>query len=105
MSAFYNDDEPFAASWLRNLIARDLIAPGVVDTRSITEVTSNDVRHHTQARFFAGIGGWSYALRPAGRPDDALVWTESCPCQPLGKHLGKRDLFGAACDRFYTCRG
>src|SRR5678815_985324 len=33
--------------------------------------------------FFAGIAGWSHALRLAGVPDDASVWTGSCPCQPL----------------------
>lgn len=32
---FYNENDPKAAAWLRELIKRDLIAPGVVDERSI----------------------------------------------------------------------
>jgi site-specific DNA-cytosine methylase len=35
------------------------------------------------SHFFAGIGGWSIALRLAGWPDDRPVWTGSCPCQPF----------------------
>ena len=31
MSAYYNEIEPFAAAWLRNLIAAGHIAPGDVD--------------------------------------------------------------------------
>ena len=30
-----------------------------------------------------GIGGWSFALRLAGWPDDRPVWTGTCPCQPF----------------------
>ena len=40
------------------------------------------------------IGGWSYALRLAGWPDDVPLWTASLPCQPFsaaGKGLGKQD--------------
>ena len=35
MSAYYNEHDPFAAAWLRELIKADLIAPGDVDERSI----------------------------------------------------------------------
>ena len=34
---------------------------------------------------FAGLGGWSYALRLAGWADDRPVWTGSCPCQPFSQ--------------------
>lgn len=81
--AYYNEIEPFAADWLRQLIARGLIAPGDVDTRSIVDVRPDDLRGYTQCHFFAGIGGWSYALRSAGWDDDRPVWTGSCPCQPF----------------------
>lgn len=83
MSAYYNEIDPFAAEWLRNLIFAGLIADGEVDERSITEVSSDDINGFTQCHFFAGIGVWSYALRRAGWHDDRAVWTGSCPCQPF----------------------
>ena len=94
VTAYYNEIDPFAAQWLRNLIDAGHIAPGVVDTRSIEVVTANDLKGFTQCHFFAGIGVWSYALRRAGWPDDRPVWTGSCPCQPFsvcGSKAGKKD--------------
>ncbi|EJI4856165.1 DNA cytosine methyltransferase [Salmonella enterica] len=88
-TAYYNEIDPFAAAWLRNLIDAGCIAPGVVDTRSVEEVTANDLKGFTQCHFFAGIGVWSYALRCAGWPDSRPVWTGSCPCQPFSQS-GKR---------------
>ena len=81
--AYYNEIDPYAADWLRNLIAAGHIAPGDVDERSIEDVHPDDLRPYTQCHFFAGIGVWSYALRRAGWPDDRPVWTGSCPCQPF----------------------
>ena len=81
--AYYNEIDPYAAQWLRNLIQAGHIAGGDVDERSIVDVRADDLRGYTQAHFFAGIGGWSYALRLAGWPDDRPVWTGSCPCQAL----------------------
>ena len=83
MIAYYNEFDPAAAEWLRWLIAQGHIAPGVVDSRSITEVKPDDLIGFTQCHFFAGIGGWSYAARLAGWPDDRPLWTGSCPCQPF----------------------
>jgi len=82
-AAYYNENNPYAAQWLRNLIAQGLIAPGDVDYRSITEVRIDDLRGYQQCHFFAGIGGWSLALRLAGWPDNRPVWSGSCPCQPF----------------------
>ncbi len=83
MTAYYNEIDPYAAQWLRNLIEAGHIAPGIVDERSIENVTPNELKHYTQCHFFAGIGVWSLALRRAGWPDDRPVWTGSCPCQPF----------------------
>ena len=94
VSAYYNEIDPYAAQWLRNLIAAGHIAPGDVDERSIVDVQPDDLRGYTQCHFFAGIGGWSYALRLAGWSDDRPVWTGSCPCQPYsasGKNAGASD--------------
>lgn len=83
MSAYYNENDPFAAAWLVELMKDGLIADGWVDTRSIEDVKPNELKGFTQCHFFAGIGVWSLALRVAGWPDDRPVWTGSCPCQPF----------------------
>lgn len=79
--AWYNENDPKTAAWLRELIKAGLIADGEVDERSIVDVRADDLRGFVQCHFFAGIGGWSYALRLAGWPDERPVWTGSCPCQ------------------------
>ena len=81
-----------------------LIAPGVVDERSIERVPHSYLRQFTQCHFFAGIGGWSHALRLAGWPDDEPVWTGSCPCQSFsvaGEGRGFDDPRGKLWRPFY----
>ena len=81
--AYYNEFSPEKAAWLRELIKRGLIAPGVVDERSIKDVQADELTEFLQCHFFAGIGIWIHTLRLAGWPDDRPVWTGSCPCQPF----------------------
>lgn len=110
MSAYYNERDPYAAAWLRNLIDAGHIAPGDVDERSIADVRADDLLGYTQCHFFAGIGVWSHALRRAGWPDDKPIWTGSCPCQPFsaaGQQKGfddERHLWPVWFDLIRQCR-
>ena len=91
---YYNEFDPFAAAWLRELINDKLIPEGEVDERSIIDVDGKDLKGFTQCHFFAGIGGWSYALELAGWSADRPVWTGSPPCQPFsvaGNKKGQDD--------------
>ena len=91
---YYNEWDKDAAAWLRELISQKLIPYGYVDERSITEVTPSDLEGFTQCHFFAGIGGWPFALKLAGVPESTRLWTGSPPCQPFsvaGQYRGFDD--------------
>jgi len=107
---YYNEFDPHAAAWLRQLIIEGLIPPGEVDERSITEIQPHELTKYTQCHFFAGIGGWSLALQLADWPANKPVWTGSCPCQPFsvaGKGKGvddERHLWPAFFSLIRKCR-
>lgn len=82
MRAYYNEIDPYAAQWIRNLIKAGHVTDGEVDERSIVDVVPSDLRGFDRCHFFAGVAVWDYALGLAGW-GDAPVWTGSCPCQPF----------------------
>lgn len=91
---YHNENDPFAVSWLSELMARGLIRQGHIDSRSIVDVHPDDLNGYTHCHFFSGIGGWAYALQLAQWPPTIPVWTGSCPCQPfsiIGTHTGESD--------------
>lgn len=86
---FYNDLDPVACEWIRELIHDRLIPEGVVDERSITQIPATDVTGFRRIHFFAGISGWPFALDLAGWPQSEEIWTGSCPCPPFSS-AGKK---------------
>jgi len=71
-----------------------LIPKGHVDERDIRDVRPSDLAGYRRCHFFSGLGGWAYALRLAGVPDDFKgLWTGSCPCQPFSA-AGRGEGFG-----------
>lgn len=94
MKCYYNEIDRFCCDWLSNLMDAGLITPGVIDDRSIADVSPDDLTGFQRCHFFAGIAGWELALRLAGWPSDRPVWTGSCPCQPFssaGRQTGVAD--------------
>ena len=93
LRAYYNEIDPYAAQWLRNLMAEGWITKGDVDERSIEDVRPDDLAGYDRLHFFAGVAVWDYALNQAGW-GRREVWTGSCPCQPFssaGKGAGFAD--------------
>ena len=91
---YHNDNEKSCVRWLHHLMNEKFIPEGIIDGRSITEIKPDEIKNFTQCHFFAGIGGWSEALRLAGWDSDKPIWTASCPCQPFsvaGARRSERD--------------
>lgn len=91
---WFNEIEPYAVEWLRNLIADGVLDGDRVEDANLLDLTPDDLDGVTRAHFFAGIGGWQQAMQLAGWPDDWNTWTASLPCQPFssaGKQKGMDD--------------
>src|SRR6516225_7685772 len=81
VDAYYNEVDGYCCDWLSNLMDAGLITAGRIDDRSIDHVRAGDLDGYDRCHFFAGIGGWDYALSLCGY--QGPVWTGSCPCQPF----------------------
>ena len=91
---FFNEIDPHAAAWTRELMKTGLVTEGVVDERSIEDIAPTDLVGYGRAHWFGGIAVWDYALQLASFPANREVWTASCPCQPFssaGKGCGFDD--------------
>jgi DNA (cytosine-5)-methyltransferase 1 len=51
---YYNERDPAACEWLRELMDKGLIPKGAIDERSIAAVQPEDLSEYTQCHFFAG---------------------------------------------------
>lgn len=107
---FFNEIDPFAAQWIRELMKVGVITEGEVDERPVEDIAPVELRGYRRVHLFGGIGVWDYALALAGFPADRPVWTCSCPCQPFssaGKGDGfadERHLWPAAFHLIRECR-
>jgi DNA (cytosine-5)-methyltransferase 1 len=82
---YYNEFDPHAAAWLRELVREGHLPEGEVDERDIREVRPADLAGFRACHFFCGIAGWERALQLAGwdYERDGQAWTGSCPCPPF----------------------
>ena len=90
MNAVYNENDPFAAEWLRQLIKMGEITDGTVIEKSIVDLTADELRGYGEIHLFAGIGIFSRAIRDSGIYNTRYApsieqpfLTGSCPCQPF----------------------
>ena len=65
LAAYYNEIDPFAAQWPRNLIAAGHIAAGDVDERSIVDVRPADLIGYKLFAFIDIFTNGDYSLRYA----------------------------------------
>lgn len=82
MKHFWNDNDPGAVAWLRQLAHLFPVRANVCD-KSILDITAQDMDGYAQHHFFCGIAGWPVALDMAGLGRMEGVMTGSAPCQPF----------------------
>lgn len=91
---YYNDIDPHCCDWIRNLISEGELPAGCVECEDIDKIDPEMLVGFNQCHFFAGIGGWALAAKWAYWPDELVLWSGSCPCQPfstMGLNKGMED--------------
>ena len=79
MPVLYNEKDPHAAAWLRNLIAAGEIPDGVVDERSIVDVSGDDLAGCDDVTSLpASASGPAPSARPR-KPQDIVLRGRSSP--------------------------
>lgn len=86
---YYNEIDPFALAWMVELIHMGLLPEGCINDRTILEEPP-DLSQFSVCHFFAGIGGWQYALQNSRWKSSWPIWTGSCPCQPFSAAGGRK---------------
>jgi DNA (cytosine-5)-methyltransferase 1 len=81
---YYNDNDEFCATWLSKLVLAGHLPAGDIEWCDLQRTRAN-LDEYRACHFFAGIGGWPLALELAGWPNNEIVWTGSCPCQPFSQ--------------------
>ncbi len=51
MLTYYNDIDPYCCEWLSNLISAKHLPGGVIDPRSIKEISADDLSPNEKARW------------------------------------------------------
>lgn len=75
MTAYYNEHDPYAAQWLRNLITAGHLAKGEVDERSIVDINPGDLARDGN--------GTPRRSQPIGSTASAGFWEDAdwLPCR------------------------
>lgn len=90
--AYYNENEPYAAEWLKNLIAAGHLPAGDVDSRSIKDVQPDDRIGYTQCQLLRrhrrmAACPTSQQLAERQRGLDRLVSVPTVQCRGKAKRI------------------
>jgi DNA (cytosine-5)-methyltransferase 1 len=101
--SYYNEIDPYAAQWLRNLIAAGELPPGVVDTRDVRRIDLMNCDATDAATSSPASACGPYALERAGWPDDVarLDWLLPLPALSARQAKALGLLTSGTCGRWF----